>query len=352
MNFVRRHARFRAAELRQSISMPVPPREAISVVEQVSPAAPCPESPRPRRLHRFRGRLKQQLLHEGIADLNVRAVSVIHREFGGGEQRGAVNSIAPFFGANVDHGIAGPRALGGKNKSSFLAIPKRQARSPADFASNKAQSQTSPPTVGTPKAISVVRNPSESHPSRMRRFFGRLPVSLTPLPAITGQIAGIEHRHGPRAHGENVAQKSRDAGSRATPQHDGIDKQSPMHTAHFRGLPPKQLWPAGGQKPLSDGRLSRYDLHIEQCFSAPLPASAGFLRDIFTWAHGPWRCSIPCDFGRLSPARGVSEQEAAKNRRILDGVIRAGLRTTEIALACRRWAAKSALSLVTRKIRW
>ena len=57
-------------------------------------------------------------------------------------------------------------------------------------------------------------------------------------------------------------------------------------------------------------------------FRARLRASAEFCATFLRWARGRWRCSIRCDLESWRRAKGTSGDDAAKNRRILDGVIR------------------------------
>ena len=57
--------------------------------------------------HRFEARLEQQLFEEGIAHLHVGALLLrLLGEFGGGQQRSAVNAVAAGLGADVNHRIA------------------------------------------------------------------------------------------------------------------------------------------------------------------------------------------------------------------------------------------------------
>ena len=65
--------------------------------------------------HRFEARFEQQLFHEGIADLHVGALLLrFLGEFGGGQQRRAVNAVAAGFRADVNHGIACAAGAGEK----------------------------------------------------------------------------------------------------------------------------------------------------------------------------------------------------------------------------------------------
>src|ERR1700680_4120125 len=59
-----------------------------------------------------------------------------------------------------------------------------------------------------------------------------------------------------------------------------------------------------------------------QPFQGATTGVGGILRDIFTMGARPIAVLDSLRFGEIVPGPGVSEEEAAKNRRILDGVIR------------------------------
>ena len=64
-------------------------------------------------VHGFEAGFEKKFFDEGIADLHVGALLLrLFGEFGGGEQRGAVNAVASGFCADVDHRIAGAFGFG------------------------------------------------------------------------------------------------------------------------------------------------------------------------------------------------------------------------------------------------
>src|SRR5882762_653714 len=67
-------------------------------------------------LHGFEAGFEEKFLHEGVADLHVRAFLFrLFREFGRSEKGRTVNSVAARFCADVDHGIANAFRFGEKN---------------------------------------------------------------------------------------------------------------------------------------------------------------------------------------------------------------------------------------------
>ena len=70
-------------------------------------------------LHRFEARLQQQLFHERVAHLHVGPLLLrFFGEFGGSQQRRAVNAVAPRFCADINHRIA--RAARLREKQIFF----------------------------------------------------------------------------------------------------------------------------------------------------------------------------------------------------------------------------------------
>ncbi|MGH9775643.1 MAG: phosphoribosylformylglycinamidine synthase subunit PurL [Candidatus Acidiferrales bacterium] len=69
----------------------------------------------------------------------------------------------------------------------------------------------------------------------------------------------------------------------------------------------------------------KIESHNHPSFVEPFQGAAtgvgGILRDIFTMGARPIAVLDPLRFGPLAPTEGVSAEEAAKNRRLLDGVI-------------------------------
>jgi len=143
---------------------------------------------------------------------------------------------------------------------------------------------------------------------------------------------------------------------------------------------------------IGDGLVAAFKIesHNHPSYVEPFQGATtgvgGILRDIFTMGARPVAALDSLRFGPIVTGNGVSEEEAAKNRRILDGVIRGvahygncfGVPTVGIYCATRPEltglhggenatnvgapgappsvaavaAAKLALSLAIRKIRW
>src|SRR5713101_3499201 len=79
---------------------------------------------------------------------------------------------------------------------------------------------------------------------------------------------------------------------------------------------------------IGDGLVAAFKIesHNHPSFVEPFQGAAtgvgGILRDIFTMGARPVAVLDSLRFGAIRPGHGVSDEEAAKNRRILDGVIR------------------------------
>ena len=84
--------------------MPMPPLAAISTDEEVRPAAPMSwMATMASGRHQLEAGLEQQLLGEGIADLDGRALLLaVLVELGRGHG-GAVDAVAAGLGADIDH---------------------------------------------------------------------------------------------------------------------------------------------------------------------------------------------------------------------------------------------------------
>ena len=74
-------------------------------------------------LHRFQARFEQQFFHERVAHLHVGPLLLrLFGEFGGSQQRRAVNAVAPGLRAHVNHRIARAARLREK-QVFFFAMP-------------------------------------------------------------------------------------------------------------------------------------------------------------------------------------------------------------------------------------
>ena len=79
---------------------------------------------------------------------------------------------------------------------------------------------------------------------------------------------------------------------------------------------------------IGDGLVAAFKIesHNHPSYVEPFQGATtgvgGILRDIFTMGARPVAVLDSLRFGPIVPGNGVSEEEAAKNRRILDGVIR------------------------------
>jgi phosphoribosylformylglycinamidine synthase subunit PurL len=79
---------------------------------------------------------------------------------------------------------------------------------------------------------------------------------------------------------------------------------------------------------IGDGLVAAFKIesHNHPSFVEPFQGATtgvgGILRDIFTMGARPIAILDSLRFGEISPGKGTSEEDAAKNRRILDGVIR------------------------------
>ena len=102
--------------------------------------------------HGFEASFEQQLFHEGIAHLHVGALLLrFLGEFGGGEQRSAVDAVAAGFRADVDHWIALRRWRGRRKVRPCGGDAERQrvdqrivriARLEGDFAADGGHAET------------------------------------------------------------------------------------------------------------------------------------------------------------------------------------------------------------------
>src|SRR5882762_2927695 len=164
-------------------------------------------------LHGFEAGFEEQLFHEGVADLHVGALLLrLFGEFGGGQQRCAVNSIAASFCADVDDGIADAFGFGEKNFFFFGDAEGERvdqrilgiARLEGDFAADGGNAEAV--SVAPHAADDAVEDAAVFRGVRFRREFGS--SNLT-------EAERIENSDGPRAHGENIAENSAYAGSGA-----------------------------------------------------------------------------------------------------------------------------------------
>src|SRR5260221_619694 len=102
-------------------------------------------------LHGFETGFEEQFLHERVADLHVGALLLgLLGEFGGGEERCAVNSVTAGFCADVNHGIADAFGFGEKDLFFFGDAEGervdervlRIARLESDFAADSRNAET------------------------------------------------------------------------------------------------------------------------------------------------------------------------------------------------------------------
>ena len=168
--------------------------------------------------HGFEARFEQQLFEEGIADLHVGTLLLrFLGEFGGGQQRSAVDAVAAGLGADVDDRIA--FAAGAREEQLVLRrdaegqhVDQRiagVAGLEGDFAADRGHAEAI--AVKSDAAHDAVEQAAIA-----RDDFGR--VAMRRRDGAEAQR--IEHGDGPRAHGEDVAQNSADAGGRAL---EGLD---------------------------------------------------------------------------------------------------------------------------------
>ena len=136
-----------------SISTPAPPRDPISVVEQVKPGrAHVLDADERVGLHHLEAGLEQQLLHERIADLHrrplLRRLLVELRR----RHRRAVDAVAAGLGADVVDGVAdaGRDAL-----DDVRRLRDAEAEDVDQRVAGVATARTtiSPPTVGMPMLL-------------------------------------------------------------------------------------------------------------------------------------------------------------------------------------------------------
>src|SRR5690348_2168536 len=159
--------------------------------------------------HGFEAGFEEKFFHEGIADLDVGALLLrLLAEFGGGEERGAVDAVAARLRSDVNHGIA--RAPGSREKQIFAASDAERervderiigiARLEADFAADG----------GNAEAIAVIRDAADDaveDAAIARGFFGRDPRAGRER----AETERVEDGNGACAHGENVAEDAADA---------------------------------------------------------------------------------------------------------------------------------------------
>ncbi len=203
-------------------------------------------------LHGFEAGFEQQLFHERIADLHVRALLLrLLGELSRGEQRSAVDSVASCFCADVDYGIAYALGFGQKNFFFFGDAERervdervlRIARLKTDFAADGGNAETIPVTsdaanyavedsaVGGDRRTVECRGGLQS--ARGRCGSGRTKVRpYTTLFRDRAETEGIEHSNRPRAHGENVAKDAANAGGRSL---EGLDKTRMIVRFDFEG---------------------------------------------------------------------------------------------------------------------
>ena len=159
------------------------------------------------RLHGFQARLQQQLLQEWIAHLHVGPLLLgFFGELGRRHGR-AVDAVAARLGAHVNHGVADAR--GARVEDVFLLRhPQRE-----DIH------QRIPVVASLKNALAAQRRHAEAvavmrdarHHALEDTAVARAVLRIVQW----AEAQRIEHRDGPRAHGENVAQNAAHSRSRA-----------------------------------------------------------------------------------------------------------------------------------------
>ena len=175
-------------------------------------------------LHGFEAGFEQKLFQERIAHLHVGPLRFgIFAEFLAGHG-GAVNAVASGFRADVDHRIAVARSLGIEN---LVAPDQAQSERVHQRIAGVARLELGlAAEVGHAETVAV-RSDAADHAFQHGvilvnlaawtcvGFDGRGRPSDIGLHADRPEAQRIHHRDRPRAHGENVAQNSADAGGRA-----------------------------------------------------------------------------------------------------------------------------------------
>src|SRR5437763_3325721 len=179
-------------------------------------------------LHGFETCFQQELLHERVADLHIGALLLrFFGELGAGQERCAVNAVAPRLCADVNHGIAGAAGFGEKqiffsgNAQGQRVYQRilRVARFESDFAADRGDSE----------AVSVMgdaANYAVEDAAIGGENVWRLGIVLAEMgrsmlrPYKAGlcdraETEGIQDRYGAGAHGENVAENAAYTGGRA-----------------------------------------------------------------------------------------------------------------------------------------
>ena len=153
-------------------------------------------------LHQLEAGLEQQLLGEGVADLHGRAPGLgLLGEFGGRHGR-AVDAVAAGLGPDVDHRIAGPG--GARVEDLVLGRQADAHRVDQDVAVVGAMKGRFAADRGHADAVAVTTDAGDHAVDQMPGL-GVLGLA---------EAQRVEERHGPGAHGEDVAQDAADPGRR------------------------------------------------------------------------------------------------------------------------------------------
>src|SRR6266853_960480 len=173
-------------------------------------------------LHGFETGFEEELLHERVADLHVGALLLgLLGEFGGGQERCAVNSVAAGFCAGVNHGIADAFGFGEKDFFFFGDAEGervdervlRIARLESDFAADSRNAETI--SVTADAANDTIEDAAVGGNFRAKwRVASREGPDKT-IGRDRTETERIQHRDWTGAHGENVAQDATDARGRA-----------------------------------------------------------------------------------------------------------------------------------------
>ena len=159
------------------------------------------------RLHGFQARLQQQLLQKRIAYLHVGPLLLgFLRELCRRHGR-AVDAVAAGLGAHVDHRVADTR--GARVKNVFLLRHAQRKDIHQRIAVVARLENALAAHRGHAEAIAIMCD-ARHHPCK------DAPVARAGLRIVQRTEAQrIQHRDGPRAHGENIAQDSAHSRGRA-----------------------------------------------------------------------------------------------------------------------------------------
>ena len=233
-DFVRSHAGLALGHQVELNLHPTPPRPPISQVEQVRPAAPMSWMPTIAPVcMASRQASSNNFFQERVADLHVGPLGLrlFAKLFAG--HGGAVNSITPGLGADVNHRITFAGSLGVED---LVATHQSQRKRVHQRISGVAAFELHlAANVGNAKAVSVRRDAAHNAFQHRMVLDAAWPGRRAGLRRDGAETKRVHDGDRTRSHGEDVAQDAANTGGRAL---EGLDERRMIVRLDLEGAGP------------------------------------------------------------------------------------------------------------------